>query len=822
MRFGRTTQRPTTISISRTSKWCFFLLVLVSGLIPPATLSQSPAEAPHVDAVRFVGATDFSHETLQGQIQTVPNRKLLGLRGMHWWLWLYQLGESGKLGARLSNALMDLGEAPAFLDETILEADRERLRIFFERRGYRQAAIEPQVHLTGNRVSVTFNITPGPATIVRRVTYTGLNGLSIVQQQQLLQSSVLPPQVNQPLLDYHAIPQRFTETRLIEERRRILSLLQNMGYAAVTRDSIRALVIPAAEDSFDVELRISTGDRFRYGRMQFEVEGPEDSIPLRTDTLFAAPGMPNDPSRIVTFRITGDKRIKSRLLARTLRAHPGNWYNQSEILATKRRLEATGVFSFTNIVSLAPTNQTLPHRITVRTRPRHQLLLSTFVRQSSGILGGVGNELGSGLGVTYENANIFGNGEVLSISTTGSVAADVDTTFFSSSAAEFATMVSLPYLVFPFHQLDSSLDLYQTRTRFTFSYLTARRKDLSLIIRGRASARIRLELQHNPNVTSIIDLMDLSLSQPDTLSGFQSRFLDRVLDAGGIPQIIDPVQRAQILEDYTQPQINNAIRYTLRSENVNLLRRDRGYSYEAAIELGGTLPYLLDQYVFTPGIQEQRLHLFSFAGSNTEVIYRQYVRFVGNFRRYYRLSERTVLAMKFIGGLAHPVRKASVVPFDRRFYSGGASSVRGWRLRQLGPGAASFRQRDNSRTETSLLGGDIKLETSLELRQTVSRDRLGADWILTTFADAGNVWFGRRNPGFTKITPDSPTGHFVLKNLFRETGVGAGVGLRISWAYLVARLDLAVRVYDPATPEAGFFPTELNNSVLHFRLGHAF
>ena len=103
---------------------------------------------------------------------------------------------------------------------------------------------------------------------------------------------------------------------------------------------------------------------------------------------------------------------------------------------------------------------------------------------------------------------------------------------------------------------------------------------------------------------------------------------------------------------------------------------------------------------------------------------------MGNFRRYYRLSNRTVLAMKFVGGLAHPIGKATVVPFDRRFYSGGASSVRGWRLRQLGPGAASFRQDDNRRTETSVLGGDIKLETSLELRQTVARDRLGAEWIL--------------------------------------------------------------------------------------------
>ena len=247
---------------------------------------------------------------------------------------------------------------------------------------------------------------------------------------------------------------------------------------------------------------------------------------------------------------------------------------------------------------------------------------------------------------------------------------------------------------------------FRPERAFTFSYLTARRKDLSLIIRGRASARIRLELQHNLNVTSIIDLMDLSLSQPDTLSGFQSRFLDRVLDAGGIPQIIDLYSVHKFLKTIPNPDQQRDQVYAAFGE-CEPLRRDRGYSYEAAVELGGTLPYLLDHFVFTPSIQEQHLRLFSFAGSNTEVIYRQYVRFVGNFRRYYRLSNRTVLAMKFVGGLAHPIGKASVVPFDRRFYSGGASSVRGWRLRQLGPGAASFRQGDNNRTETSVLGGDI-------------------------------------------------------------------------------------------------------------------
>src|SRR5690606_17643836 len=151
------------------------------------------------------------------------------------------------------------------------------------------------------------------------------------------------------------------------------------------------------------------------------------------------------------------------------------------------------------------------------------------------------------------------------------------------------------------------------------------------------------------------------------------------------------IRLAQLLEDYTQPQVNNALRYTFRSARVNPLRRERGYSYEAAAELGGNLPYLLDRWVFTPGTVEGSIPgLPFFGGSEAEddLIYRQYVRTVVDLRRYRPISPRNVLAWKFIGGWAHPLGRATVVPFDRRFYSGGASSVRGWRLRELGPGGA--------------------------------------------------------------------------------------------------------------------------------------
>ncbi len=92
-----------------------------------------------------------------------------------------------------------------------------------------------------------------------------------------------------------------------------------------------------------------------------------------------------------------------------------------------------------------------------------------------------------------------------------------------------------------------------------------------------------------------------------SVGGFQERFLNRILGADDNQVVTDPVQRAQILEDYTQPQINNALRYTFRSARVNPLRRERGYSYEASAEIGGNLPYWLDRYVYSPDTLEGSL-----------------------------------------------------------------------------------------------------------------------------------------------------------------------------------------------------------------------
>jgi outer membrane protein assembly factor BamA len=188
---------------------------------------------------------------------------------------------------------------------------------------------------------------------------------------------------------------------------------------------------------------------------------------------------------------------------------------------------------------------------------------------------------------------------------------------------------------------------------------------------------------------------------------------------------------------------------------------------------------------------------------------------VGDLRRYRPLSRGTVLATKLLGGVAHPIGRPDIVPFDRRFYAGGASSVRGWGLRELGPGRSVLDTTATSGRTTNVLGGDIKLEGSVELRTTLLRDVLAANWMGAAFVDAGNVWFGPRNPG-------NRAGRFEFDDFLSEIGIGTGVGIRFVWSYLIVRLDLAYRVHDPVPQQEGLFPDGLRRPQLHFGIGHAF
>ncbi len=795
-------------------------------------------DQPIVRSVVIEGNDEIRTSRLRGRLQTQANRRILGIPGFTWWRWVYKTGDA--IGGRIGTAMRSSGEPPAHLDSTLIDGDLERLRAFYEQQGFREATIDAEVRASRyeDRVTVAFQIDEGPATYLRSIEYSGLAGAPESVQREVVNESIFEegtPDPSNPFKLY-LDDQRYETPKLLEERQRVLQALRNGGYAGVSRDSLRAFVFTPRPDSFDVQLQMRTGPRYRFGDVQFDIEGPSRTASQRNDTL----DVPVDPraghTPTVTATFSNERRMSPSLLRRALQFTPGTYYSQERVLATKRRLEGTGTFTFTNLSpQLEDTLRVnssgevfVPIQVSGRTRERHQLRAETFALQRE-VVTDVENELGLGLGLTYENANLLGGGERFQMRTAASIATNLDS--LTSMQLEVAPSVTLPYLIGPFSGLDQWFRLVDTRTRVSLSALTARRDDLRLRIRARIGAQVRLELDHTESLRSLIDVTDLSISNPDTLDQFSERFLDRVFGTGEDGGLTDPVQRNQILEDYTEPQFNSAIRYTLQSMTANPLRRNQGHVYEGTAEVGNLVPLALDRFVFSPSTVSSTLPGFG----DQELIYRPYVRVQADARRYLPLSSSTTLAMRAFGGMAHPIGIPNVVPFDRRYFSGGGTSVRGWALRELGPGGASVAAQPDASTMNAaptdaevanLLGGDVKLEANIELRTRIIRRLLAADWLLTGFVDAGNVWFGPRNPGFGSQSeeplPARATGRFRFPEAATEIGVGSGVGLRLAWEFFVMRLDVAYRVHDPSPLQDDLFRNGLRNPRLHFGIGHAF
>lgn len=802
----------------------------------------SDTTAPVVRRVQVRGNQHFSEGTLKKQIRTRPNRRILGIPGLTWWRWVYRLGDTDWMWDRMGRALKSGGEPPAYVDSATVAGDADRLQRYYQQQGFFDASVTSSIRTieAEERVTVVFRVEPGSATYVRRIRYEGLAPLTAAQQRILGRETVLEVEngsTEMPLA-FRGDDQRYQKPLLFEERRRIVSALQDEGYAAVTQDSIRALIdretTPAG--SLDVTFRVQTGPQYRFGNVHFRVTGPETTSPRR-DTLNVPVDTTGGGRPLVTSVIQDESHLGTGLLQRSLQFMPGTVYRQSDVVATKQRLGGAGLFTFTSLtpqfdrVTQVDSTRYLPVRIEAQTQQRHRLRVETFGLQRGPEISFGSTEFGIGLGGEYENVNALGGGERFRLRASGSVATSPGSPLFSSTQFEGTASLTLPYLIRPFGAFENVFDLTNAQTQISVSALTARRNEFRVRIRSRNSGRLRLEMNHSPTLTSLVDVIDLSVSNPDTLSGFQDQFLDDLF-AG----IEDPVQRAQILEDYTQPQINTAFRYTVRSATANPLRRREGHIYEFSGEVGNTLPLLFDRFIFAPDTLEYSVPGLTGRGGgglSGSLLYRPYVRGTVDLRRYVLLGPGETLALKLFGGVAHPTGGPTLVPFDRRFFSGGAGSVRGWRLRELGPGGSGqFNAARSGREGVSgILGGDIKLEASAELRTTLLRNLLAADWVGATFLDMGNVWFGPRNKGFGDVPgapnenraplPSAQNGRFQGFSSLSEIGVGSGLGLRIEWEYLIVRLDLAYRLHDPSPQSDDVFSGDAP-PLLHFGIGHAF
>jgi outer membrane protein assembly factor BamA len=159
----------------------------------------------------------------------------------------------------------------------------------------------------------------------------------------------------------------------------------------------------------------------------------------------------------------------------------------------------------------------------------------------------------------------------------------------------------------------------------------------------------------------------------------------------------------------------------------------------------------------------------------------QYAKGDFNFTYHGIISPKHHLVGHFGIGVAVPYLNSDVLPFEKRYFAGGANSVRGWQARTLGPG--TFRGNGTSLVY-DLQVGDIKLDMNLEYRFKVL-----SFLELAAFTDAGNIWTIRNY--------DTQPGGVFGKDFYEQIAWSYGVGIRFDFSIFIFRVDFGVKLYDP-------------------------
>jgi outer membrane protein assembly factor BamA len=215
----------------------------------------------------------------------------------------------------------------------------------------------------------------------------------------------------------------------------------------------------------------------------------------------------------------------------------------------------------------------------------------------------------------------------------------------------------------------------------------------------------------------------------------------------------------------------------------------------------------------------------SFFGDSLETY--QFAKIQVDLRKIERLTRNTNLAFRLNVGLAYPYGENRSLPYTKYLFAGGSSSIRAWRPRRLGPGAYGkfIEQEDGIITDeidySNEQQGNLLIESSVELRQNLVGFLEGA-----VFIDAGNIWQVRES--LVGEDADGDDGLFEINNFLSEMAVGTGVGLRFDLQFLIFRVDLGMKLIDPAQKPGErfvgdeFFSNFNRNTEINIGIGYPF
>jgi outer membrane protein assembly factor BamA len=151
-------------------------------------------------------------------------------------------------------------------------------------------------------------------------------------------------------------------------------------------------------------------------------------------------------------------------------------------------------------------------------------------------------------------------------------------------------------------------------------------------------------------------------------------------------------------------------------------------------------------------------------------------------------------ALRVGAGVVAPFGDSKVAPYVKQFFVGGPSSLRAWRIRELGPGG--YVPTTEAQTKRPFYeSGDFRFEFNGELRFPLFLWIKGA-----LFVDGGNVWTLNKDAG-------RPASELKLDS-YKNIAIGSGFGIRADFGFFILRFDVGVKVKRPNNSTGSYWVNE--------------
>ncbi len=725
------------------------LLVLSLVLVACSTTKYVPENSYLLDEVRVeCKQKGFDADRLAPYIHQNVNSRWFSLFKIP--LATYAL--SGRDSTKwINRALKRIGEEPVLFDEAEEEKTRNDLRQTLNNLGYMHADVRTKRDVKGKKMKLTYQVFPGEPYVLGTVDY-------IVQDEQIAEVLRMDKEENRGLKP--GTP--FTVERLDAERKRITGILVNEGYYKFHKDYIR-FEADSALNQNGIGLRL--------------ILFPYRSAP-------DASWQPHPRYKIGRVNSSNSAESYSSLTRHTLRSNTqieeGEWFRQRDLQKTYNNFSRLQAVRYTNIKFTEREGNTLDCDVTVSTNKPSSI---SFQPEGTNTAG----DLGAAASVVYENRNLFHGSELLSVKLRAAFEAITGLEGYQDQDyQEYGIEASLlfPRFVAPFLSKDFRRRSVAT-SEFSLGWNLQNRPEFHRRVFN-TTWRYRWSSPQK-NTTYRLDLLDLNyIYMPWISTTFKEDYLDNETSRNAILRYN--------YEDLFIMRIAFAFSY---SDKKNVLR----FNTETA---GNFLSALGAAMKFDKNDNGQRT-LFNIA-------YAQYVKTDIDYTRIFAFSEHNSLSLHANLGVAYPYGNSKILPFEKRYFAGGANSVRGWSVRELGPG--KFKGTDN-RIDFINQTGDMKLDVNAEYRSRLFWKFQGA-----AFVDAGNIWTLRNYE-------DQPGGQFKLTEFFKQLAVAYGLGLRLNFDYFLLRLDFGMRAVNPAYETSRehyplLHPDFHRDLAIHFAVGLPF